>query len=86
MNPVSRLGWLIGQELTSFKVDLQAACHLVTTIVLSVLTGLAQTTSEYIYTYLGTGVYAIYSTAGAFEDSRDHGIYIYIYIYIPNSS
>ena len=39
------------------------------------------------YSYQGTGVYAIYTTAGTFEDSYDHGIYIqcnklYIYIYI----
>ena len=30
------------------------------------------TTGRFIYTYLGTGVYAIYTTAGAFEDSWDH--------------
>jgi len=36
------------------------------------------TTGRFIYTYLGTGIYAVYTTAGAFEDSRDHGIY-YVY-------
>ena len=36
----------------------------------------------YIYSpvgSLGCGVYTLYATSGAFEVSRDHGIYIYIY-------
>ena len=31
----------------------------------------------YIYSPEGWGVYALYATSGAFEDSRNHGIYIY---------
>jgi len=34
------------------------------------------TTGKFISTYLGTGIYAVYTTASASEDSHDHGIYI----------
>ena len=34
------------------------------------------TTGRFIYTYLGTDIYAVYTTAGAFEDLRDHSIYM----------
>ena len=33
-------------------------------------------TGRFIYAYLGTGVYAVKTTAGSFEDLRDHGMYI----------
>ena len=92
MNPVSRLGWLISHELTSFTVDLQAACHLVMTIVLSVLTGLAnhkrydQQTNKpqvSIYIYILTWVQVYMRYIPLLAPLKIHVIMVYIQKTVP---